>query len=172
MKYFTGIGSRSTPNFICRFFTLIAKELSPNYTLRSGGADGADIAFENGAGDNKQIWLPWKNFNKNSSNFILDDRATQLLKTIIDANHFSRLSVGALKLQSRNMHQILGHLYDDELTSFVLCWTKDAEDVGGTASAIKLARSLQIPVYNFGKCKTIDEAEQYWQMVKILENID
>ena len=61
--YYAGIGSRETPKNKCRLMTKIAKILSGKYTLRSGGADGADSAFEAGAGDNKQIFLPSNYFN-------------------------------------------------------------------------------------------------------------
>ena len=41
-------------------------------TLRSGGADGADLAFEIGAA-NKEIYLPSKDFNNNSSDLIVTE---------------------------------------------------------------------------------------------------
>lgn len=173
MKYFTGVGSRNTPSFICELFTKIAEELSPDYTLRSGGADGADAAFEKGAGDNKEIWLPWKNFNKNTSTLTFDKRATEILRSVISEQHFSCLTDAGVRLHSRNVHQIKGVLEDEIPSSFVLCWTVDAQDAaGGTATAIRLAKSLNIPVYNFGNCKTVEDAEAFWNKVKILEDIN
>lgn len=173
MKFYSGIGSRQTPPFICQLFTEIAKELSGGYILRSGGADGADAAFESGAGDNKEIWLPWLKFNKNTSKLTFDKRATEILRSVISEQHFSNLTDAAMRLHSRNVHQIKGILDDGILSSFVLCWTLDAQDAaGGTATAIKLAKSLDIPVYNFGKCLTLLEAESFWYKVKILENIN
>ena len=65
MKYYAGIGSRETPKNICLYMTAIAKRLaSLGYTCNSGGADGADSAFERGAVINRQIFLPWDGFNK------------------------------------------------------------------------------------------------------------
>ena len=32
--------------------------------------------------------------------------------------------------------------------AFVICWTKDAKDIGGTGLAIRLARKQNIPVFN------------------------
>lgn len=50
MKYYAGIGSRNTPADILDLMTHLARRLdSRGYTLRSGGADGADAAFERGA---------------------------------------------------------------------------------------------------------------------------
>ena len=49
-KTYAGIGSRKTPNSILEEMTTLAKLLSNmGYTLNSGGAVGADTAFEQGA---------------------------------------------------------------------------------------------------------------------------
>ena len=66
--YYTGIGSRETPEEILGWMQDIGWLLGKRgYTLRSGGADGADSAFEKGcdqANGEKDIYIPWKNFNK------------------------------------------------------------------------------------------------------------
>jgi hypothetical protein len=50
LKYYAGIGSRETPSDVCSQMTELAKQLdAENWILRSGGAKGADSAFENGA---------------------------------------------------------------------------------------------------------------------------
>ena len=47
---YTGIGSRETPHHILTLMTEIANILDNiGYTLRSGGADGADTAFALGS---------------------------------------------------------------------------------------------------------------------------
>lgn len=47
--YYAGVGSRETPQDILNTMYKIGKYLaSKGYTLRSGGAIGADTAFENG----------------------------------------------------------------------------------------------------------------------------
>lgn len=67
MKYYTGIGSRSTPKDILNIMVKLSAKLNKEgYILRSGGADGADLAFEQ-ASTNKEIYLPWKGFNNNPS---------------------------------------------------------------------------------------------------------
>jgi predicted Rossmann fold nucleotide-binding protein DprA/Smf involved in DNA uptake len=49
MKYYAGIGSRETPKEICNKMTEIASLLEKqDFVLRSGGANGADSAFEKG----------------------------------------------------------------------------------------------------------------------------
>jgi hypothetical protein len=63
MKYYTGTGSRESPNNVLAIMTDIAKFLSETgYTLRSGGAPGADFCFELGVSGRakKEIYLPWK----------------------------------------------------------------------------------------------------------------
>ncbi len=68
---YTGIGSRETPTGIMNLMTDTACYLSrKGVVLRSGGADGADSSFEKGASTGlKEIYLPWKYFNKNASRF-------------------------------------------------------------------------------------------------------
>ena len=149
MKYYCGIGSRSTPKPILDMMKEIGGLMAgKDYVLRSGGADGADTAFEVGcdAGmGNKEIFLPWKNFNKNDSPlYTVLPEAEEMAERL----HLSwaNCSQGAKKLLSRNMHQVLG---DDLKTpvDVIIYWTP-SETKGGTSMAIKLGRELKIPVYN------------------------
>lgn len=67
---FAGIGSRETPADVCADMALIANALERRgFVLRSGGAGGADTAFEDGvSSDNaKQIFIPWRGFNGSAS---------------------------------------------------------------------------------------------------------
>jgi hypothetical protein len=66
---FSGIGSRETPADVCRDMTLICSRLAARgFTLRSGGAPGADLACEAQVGPaSKEIFLPWKGFNGSKS---------------------------------------------------------------------------------------------------------
>lgn len=146
---YTGIGSRETPPEILAKMTQIATYLaSRDYYLRSGGAPGADSAFEDGAGDKKQIFLPWRGFNGNKSNlFEIHPDAFETASRIHPA--WDRCSQAAKKLHARNVHQVLGCNLNDP-SEFVVCWTKDGEAVGGTATAIKLALHIGISVFNLG----------------------
>ena len=150
MKYYAGIGSRKTPSHILNIMTNIARNLEEiGYTLRSGGADGADKAFADGC-KNKEIYIPWKGFNG-----ITDATYTEATKDafLIASNvhpAWDRCSYGAKKLHARNVHQIFGQNIHDEdnYSSFVVCWTPNGQAIGGTATAIKLAKQRNIPVYN------------------------
>ena len=69
--YYAGIGSRSTPDNVLGIMEKLGIVLAKKgFILRSGGADGADKAFEKGcdlASGQKEIYLPWKGFNGNNS---------------------------------------------------------------------------------------------------------
>jgi len=147
-KFYTGIGSRETPKEILTIMTEFAKIMDKKgYILRSGGANGADLAFEKGA-NHKEIFLPWKDFNKSTSKlYNINEKSFLIAEKIIP--HWNNLSKGAKKLHARNIHQILG-LNLDKKSKFVICYTKDGKDVGGTATAIKLARKLNIKIINLG----------------------
>lgn len=151
MKYYTGIGSRETPADICRLMTQVAIYLQiQGYTLRSGGAQGADAAFERGARGAKEIWLPWPSFNSNLSRLFPSKEAHDLASTLHPK--WNILTPGAKKLHARNMHQILG-IDLDTPSEFVVCWTKDGEASGGTGQALRLAIQRQIPIFNLKKDK-------------------
>ena len=62
MKTWAGIGSRITPLEIQKEMTKISMFLYKHgYTLRSGGAKGADTAFEKGSLEAKEIFTPDSN---------------------------------------------------------------------------------------------------------------
>ena len=151
-KIYTGIGSRNTPIEILNLMTKIATELSNRgYLLRSGGADGADLAFEKGS-DNKEIYLPWINFNNNDSPLYLpfsikecNEKAVELAKKFHPK--WDNLSFGAKKMMIRNSHQLFGWKMDIE-SDFVIAWTKDGKDTGGTGQALRIAKYYDIKIYN------------------------
>lgn len=154
-KYYSGVGSRETPLFVCRAMTAIARFLEQEgYILRSGGADGADLAFESGVVEvaMKNIYLPDKGFNKNPSPlFHVGEDAIRLASTIHPA--WDRCKPFARRLHARNCYQVLG-LELNEASDFLLCWTENAEKRGGTRTAIVLAENNNVPVLNFGKYDT------------------
>jgi len=156
MNFYTGIGSRNIPQEVSKEMETIAKILNRvGYTLRSGAADGADTSFENGVmNDNKEIYLPWKYFNKNTSElFNITDDAMILASGLHKGWNY--LKPGAKKLMARNCYQVLG--YDLRTPSkFVICWTPDGceteknrkQKTGGSGQAIALADRWNIPIYN------------------------
>ena len=75
-KTYAGIGSRETPDDIIEFMMKCGAYLAnKGYTLRSGGADGADLAFERGCDKYdgiKEIYLPWTGFNGSKSKLVVN----------------------------------------------------------------------------------------------------
>ena len=64
-RYYTGIGSRETPPEALQTMARCARWLAEHgLVLRSGGAPGADTAFESGVdqADAKVIYVPWDGF--------------------------------------------------------------------------------------------------------------
>lgn len=155
MKYFAGIGSRQTPPEILEFMKQVAIQLERHgWTLRSGAAEGADSAFASGVQHHAEIWIPWKSFgnphNPNHTYRVISANDKPAFESV-DKFHPSpsSLSEAARKLMARNYRQIVGTGIEDRQDSkFVICWTPNGELKGGTAQAIKIANSLNIPVFN------------------------
>ncbi len=165
---YTGIGARKTPGKMVDFH-----EISPmarlrlwgynlailGFTLRSGAADGADYAFENGCdigkGD-KEIYLPWLAFNGSESDlYYIPPEAFEIAGDIYGAT-WRYQKQATRKFMARNMMQVMG-LGLDEPSKFILCWTPDGcntkatrtKDTGGTGQAIAYADEMDIPIFNF-----------------------
>lgn len=172
MRYYTGIGSRETPKSIQKIMCQMAAHLSKcGYILRSGGAQGADQAFEAGcdyAQGEKEIYLPWPGFENSESSLIVkkDGPAYKIAEQYHPYWH--NLSSGAKKLQARNSHQILGQDLKT-LSDFVICYTKDGKGTGGTGQALRIARTYNIPVFDCGNYKNLEELKKEYR--SFLRNI-
>lgn len=167
VKSYTGIGSRKTPLDILNLINKIAIKLdSKGYILNSGGADGADTAFEKGS-KRKQIFLPCESFNGRTHDGIsyfnyqklpYKDLAEETVGLYHPAAH--KLSEFAFRLIARNTHQVLGKDLQSSV-DFVICWTLNGEDVGGTSQAIRLATAVNIPVFNLGKQEHLERLTKF-----------
>jgi hypothetical protein len=153
---YAGIGARDTPKEMLDKIEIISANLSPyKFTLRSGGARGADTAFEKYA-ERKEIYLPWNGFNNKWSDnkdifrIPVNYRSQELVETYHPAPN--KLKPSARLMMARNNHQVLGKDLNSP-SLFILCWTKDAKDIGGTSQAIRIARDHKIPVYNLEDTK-------------------
>ena len=163
---YAGIGSRKTPpDDLARMEAVGAILQRQGWTLRSGGAEGADSAFELGAdraaredrtAARKEIYIPWNNFQQRSAQepgVILASALPKAHEAMEMAKRYhpawERLSHGARLLQSRNTYQILGRELDDP-SGVVICWTEGGTIKGGTGQALRIAQDLGIPVLNLG----------------------
>ena len=157
MNWYAGIGSRRTPQDVLDLMEKAAAKLrNRGFVLRSGAADGADAAFERGAAGVAEIFLPWKGFNNHKScRFHIRTAALELA----EKHHpkWAYLSQGARRLHARNCYQILGE-YLNQPVKFVLCWHNGS---GGTLQAVRIAESLEIPVFNIRDKTTRSRIEEF-----------
>ena len=159
VKYYTGVGSRSTTPDVMELMTRVATKLeSLGYSLRSGAADGADTGFENGVINplNKQIFIAWEGFSNRYSTekgvYNVRGQAVIEAEEIASSIHpaWERLSRGAKGLHTRNIFQCLGPVLD-EPSKFLICYAevdKYGTPLGGTRTAWECAKQNNIPCFN------------------------
>lgn len=167
-KFYTGIGSRQTPKDVLELMTAVASKLAGmGWRLRSGHAEGADRAFEKGAGGNADIYLPWSTFGikkyKDDPGCPVLGNALPLGFDTYDHNYrrledlgirYRTMNVNKTTklMHGRNVCQVEGHQHPMILSRMVICWTPvtivKGEPMGGTATAIKLAEHHGIQVIN------------------------
>lgn len=170
---FAGIGSRKTPEPIQKLMTQLSEVLTGQrgWNLRSGGAEGADTAFEAGVSDatKKRIYLPTKKLKGRADGvdgavFVDNPEAV----AIAQRNHpaWDKLSDFAKKLITRNTYQVLGDSLDDP-SDVVIAWApiKNGKPSGGTSQAIRIAQEKGIPVVNLATRKR-------WTLKEVLDEID
>lgn len=165
MIYYSGIGSRETPNEILDdMFVLGVWFAELGYTLRSGNANGADVAFGRGCDyvdGNSEIYLPYDNFNGGCRNSIhvknskLLKRASTIMKSL--KSQMYTWNSRNTPYHQRNVFQVIGVNLNTQ-SSFVVCYTDtgaetekqviERNDTSGTSTAITLADRLSIPVVN------------------------
>lgn len=160
-RAFAGVGSRKTPAPILAQMTDIARALTQaGFTLRSGGAPGADSAFAQGAApESRQIFLPKDGHNaqhtaRDPSLVVPGPDQLARMKRIAATVHpaWSRCSPYARALHARNVAILIGaEPSEPDPVRAVVCWTPGAALVGGTAMAIRIAAAYQIPVYNLAR---------------------
>jgi len=146
--FYAGIGARGTPAHILVIMTKFAAAVEKlGYTLRTGGAKGADQAFEAGVVDphNKEVYLPTAGFAGNPSSLTYTQAALEMAKDFHP--NWGACSEFARACHARNCHQMLGGNLDSPV-SFVVCWTPGGQATGGTGQALRIAKALGIHVFN------------------------
>lgn len=164
---YTGIGARKTPESVGLVMCAFAIAMQGREcVLRSGGADGADLSFESGAGDKKQVFLPYKGFNGNSSaRYSISSQALTVAMSAHPA--WDRCTDFARKAHARNSYQVLGEDLKTP-TRFVVCWTPDGAtnelectNAGGTRTAIVIAARHNIPVINLARADHLEIVKSF-----------
>lgn len=164
---YSGVGSRKTPLHICAIMTKLAARLEQQgYTLRSGAADRADAAFEEGVLDpsHKEIYIAWNGFSdrteKEEGVYCIRGeiikQAEGMAKTLHPACDLLRedgspiVTRGAKGLHTRNVFQVLGHNLKSP-SKFLVCYAevdKHGIPKGGTRTSWVLAYFHNIPCFN------------------------
>jgi hypothetical protein len=179
--FYTGIGSRETPKAVLAQMRHLAGVLAERgWILRSGGAPGADTAFEEGAPENRRrIYIPWNGFSDRTHNKagsvdpakIVSKEIYEKARSIAARHHpgWANLKEPVRKLMTRNVFQVLG---DDLATpsKFVWCWApnpqlKDGKIVdvnGGTGLAVRVAEEFGVAVYHLGYPPHVAAMEKYF----------
>lgn len=160
MSVYAGIGSRQTPEVVQVLMADLAGFYARNqYTLRSGGAQGADQAFERGC----DLYNgPKEIFTSDSTH--IDQEWVHKLVWDFHPNPYA-LKGRSFRLMARNGLQVFGA--DGQTpVQFIFCWTPGGKISGGTGQALRIARQYAIPVYNLGDPSTFD-----WIHHKLTANV-
>lgn len=174
---YAGIGSRETPgDVLCLMRHLAAAFETIGFKLRSGGASGADCAFEEGVKHpaNKAIYLPGPTFNGRQAGRNGCHDATKLpgwLKAIATVDQYHpdprRLGQMGRKLMARNAMQVLGPNLDHP-ADLIVCWTPGGLLKGGTSQALRIAKDHGIPVFNLGNKEGFDQLVAGLEAIKTI----
>lgn len=147
---YTGVGARKTPDEILNLMAKAAEKLAGlGWKLRSGGADGADKAFENGARHAKGEFFSYRPRHSTPA-------AEKLAGSLHPA--WNKCSGYVRKLHGRNAFQVLGPNLDMP-SAMLICWTPDgcinhesrSIKTGGTGTAISIASKNNVPVFNLAR---------------------
>lgn len=146
---YAGIGSRQSPADIIALMERVAAHLAKQGNmLYSGGADGADTAFEDGCksvnGD-MTIFLPSAGWNRRPRKepYVVPDWTPAI--EIASKAHPGWMYLGEFvqKLHARNVHQVLGTDLKSPV-DFVVCWTPD-----GAITKNETSKKQAVPVRRF-----------------------
>lgn len=183
-KLYVGIGARDCSEpYLTIMYNIGATLAQQGWTLRSGGAIGADTAFQKGCESTngiKEIYIPW-----NSYNFLIQDINAGIYaeenieaETIAKKYHpfYDYMSKPAKKLMCRNSHQVLGRLLDTP-ANIMICYTRDkstgktSQYTGGTGQAIRIAHDLNIPIFNLANLKDMENLTDLYAFIDLHTNL-
>lgn len=178
-KTVTGIGTREPPKPALKWVSDHAGQFSKyGYVLRSGHADGMDLAFErawNCFNGRQEIFVPDLTFNNahRSDNLIaITDEEMEFAWNILEDTGVClwrhNLKPFVQRLLARNVLQVLGRDFSSPSDCVVYyCKLKDNKPTGGTAYAVNLATALSIPSYHIGTASQRIDCECY--LVRLCE---
>ena len=165
---YAGIGSRETPQEVLDKMTEVAKYLEGlGYTLRSGGAVGADKAFEKGVTSKKEVFLGTDKTGEREKKIAREIHPNPQALDNAKSKTGQPIANFMWNLMGRNTNQIFGAKLDTPV-DFVLAWTQDgltdyrerSLKSGGTGQAIDMASRKGIPVINMANDNWRDELKK------------
>lgn len=158
-EFFTGVGARITPDLVCllmRRFSQLQRRRA-----RSGGANGADEAFETNW--DPVIYLPQRGFRGKGGVWRYTDAQLAFADKQVELAYphdFSAVNEFTRDCFRRNVWEVIGlcdSVKDAKPSDFLLCWTPDGalgiddydrDMTGGTGIAINIASLYSVKVYN------------------------
>ena len=162
---YTGVGARSTPPEVQATMVALARTLAAwGWTLRSGHAPGADQAFERGARERAEIYLPWSSYEGGVPIVAAERHARPTVTAYRIASEFhpvwERLPDPVRALHARNVHEVLG-VNCNEPADMLVCFTPCGSGNGGTGQAIRIAKAYGIPVFDVGRPGALADATAF-----------
>jgi len=158
MDYYAGIGNRNTPEPCLKMMEKIGRACSrKGLVLRSGGAKGADSAFEVGCDvekGSKQIWRP------RAKDIPEYEWAVEKAKEVCWEFPLNRMKPYTRSLIIRNMYQVFGDNPDRlDPVKFVVFYCEGdplmvGKESGGTRYAVRAAHLCNIPIFNLRVSQT------------------
>jgi hypothetical protein len=165
----TGVGSRETPHESLERISEISRKFSLlGLTLRSGGARGADEEFEDNWLSTKEIYLPKEGFRGRKGVVPVITKDHMRLAALVHPV-WHKCSEEDRVFHCRNVCQVLGEQLDTP-SDLLVCWTWNGRPVGGTGTAIRLARAYDIPVYNIYFEQDLRKLWDYYRELKYKES--
>lgn len=185
---YAGVGSRKTPLHVQDQMRRISDALQQRgWRLRSGGAEGADTAFWEGAvrghwGDEEsapatiaEVYLADRGQEKEEYRTDATGEAESLALAAPHHPMWARLPSYTKRLLARNTRILLGRLPKSAPVPvrFVVCWTRDGAErattvnTGGTGHTIRVAVAQGIPVLNM---VSGDFRQRLWDLVRAEED--
>lgn len=166
-KAYVGTGNREAPPEVIQKITAIAKELEAfGFTVRTGGKEGPEQAFEDAVND-KEVHIPWKGFaNKQSQFAYTSQHALELAQRYHPTWDGLKLPIQTFLAQ--NVRTILGKNLQSR-AMFVIGWSEDGAETskektaktGFFGHAIAIAEAMLLPVFNLQRPDAIDRIKKY-----------
>ncbi|AGY48084.1 DprA-like DNA recombination-mediator protein [Acinetobacter phage Presley] len=159
-KPYAAFGSRDTPDDVLEIMAMIGGELEAmGFTMRNGGASGADEAFLTNIQNPStvELYLPWQGFNGYESD-MSEPKAFAYEVAFLNHPNWSACNEKVRKLHARNSYIALGLDSKDTKSLFGVCWTPNGACVGGSGQTIRVLDTNLIPVFNLGEGEHVLDA--------------